>query len=135
MSDEFKALGNYLKNQRVAQNLTLKDVENSTSIRTSYLEHIEEGRTKELLSSVYALGFMKQYAAFLGIDVEGIIKENPQAFKLPLENHEFAYGIGTLEMRNPQARAGKKIPMGLILGALPIALALMMGIAKLLKWI
>jgi cytoskeletal protein RodZ len=133
MSDDFKALGQYLKNQRVAKNLSLKEVENATSIRSSYLEHIEEGRTKELVSSVYALGFMKQYALFLGVDVESIIKENPQAFKLPLEKHEFAYGIGTLEMRSPQSKPSKGLPLGLILGALPIAGALLWGIAKLLK--
>lgn len=132
MSDDFKALGNYLKNQRIAKNLSLKEVENATSIRSTYLEHIEEGRTKELVSSVYALGFMKQYASFLGVDVEAIMKENPQAFKLPIEKHEFAYGIGTLEMRNPQAKPSKGMPIGLILGALPIVVALFWGIGKLL---
>lgn len=131
MSDDFKALGNYLKNQRLAQNLSLKEVENATSIRSSYLEHIEEGRTKELVSSVYALGFMKQYASFLGVDVEAIIKENPSAFKLPIEKHEFAYGIGTLEMRTPQSKPNKGFPLGMILGALPIAGALLWGIMKL----
>lgn len=131
MSDDFKALGNYLKDQRLAQNLTLKEVENATSIRSSYLEHIEEGRTKELVSSVYALGFMKQYASFLGVDVEAIMKENPSAFKLPLEKHEFAYGIGTLEMRSPQSKPSKGLPLGMILGALPIIGALLWGIMKL----
>lgn len=131
MSDDFKALGNYLKNQRLAQNLTLKEVENATSIRSSYLEHIEEGRTKELVSSVYALGFMKQYASFLGVDVEAIMKENPSAFKLPIEKHEFAYGIGTLEMRNPQSKPSKGLPIGMILGALPIIGALLWGVMKL----
>lgn len=131
MSDEFKSLGNYLKDQRIAKNLTLKEVENATSIRSSYLELIEEGRTKEMISSIYALGFMKQYASFLGVDVEQIIKENPQAFKLPHEKHDFAYGIGTLEMRNPQNKGAKSMPLGLILGALPIVLALLWGIAKL----
>lgn len=135
MSDDFKALGNYLKNQRLSKNLSLKEVENATSIRSTYLEHIEEGRTKELVSSVYALGFMKQYASFLGIDVEAIIKENPQAFKLPLEKHEFAYGIGTLEMRNPQGKASKGFPLGLILGALPLVGALLWALAKLLGFI
>ena len=131
MSDEFKALGTYLKSQRLAKNLSLKEIENATSIRASYLENIEEGRTKELLSSIYALGFMKQYATYLEVDVEAIIKENPQAFKLPLEKHEFAYGIGTLEMRSPQSKASKGLPLGLIIGALPVVAALLWGIAKL----
>ncbi len=133
MSDDFKALGTYLKTQREAQKLSIKEVENAISIRSTYLEHIEEGRTKELVSSFYALGFIKQYAAFLGIDIEAIMKENPSAFKLPHEKHEFAYGIGTLEMRNPQGKPSKGLPLGLILGALPIVAALLWGIAKLLR--
>jgi len=132
MSDEFVALGAYLKSERLAKNLSLKEVENATSIRSSYVELIEEGRTKELLSSVYALGFMKQYANFLGVDVEAIIKENPQAFKLPHEKYEFDYGIGTLEMRSPQAKASKGLPLGLILGAFPIIAAILWGVAKLI---
>lgn len=135
MSDDFKALGNYLKNQRLEKNLSLKEVENATSIRSSYLEHIEEGRTKELVSSVYALGFMKQYASYLGVDVEAIMRENPTAFKLPLEKHEFAYGIGTLEMRNPQGKSSKGIPLGLILGALPLIGALLWALAKLFGFV
>ena len=132
MSDDFKALGSYLKTQRESQKLSIKEVENATSIRSTYLEHIEEGRTKELVSSFYALGFIKQYATFLGVDVESIMKENPMAFKLPHEKHEFAYGIGTLEMRNPQSKPSKGLPLGLILGALPLVGALLWGVAKLL---
>lgn len=130
MSDEFAALGAYLKSERLLKNLSLKEVENATSIRSSYLELIEEGKTKECLSAVYGLGFLKQYANFLGVDVEAIMKENPQAFKLPIEKHEFDYGIGTLEMRSPQSKSSG-LPLGLILGALPIVLALLWGLAKL----
>jgi cytoskeletal protein RodZ len=132
MSNDFKALGHYLKNERLSKNLSLKEIENVLSIKSSYLEHLEEGRTEELVSSIYALGFLKQYATFLGVDIETIIQENPQAFKLPLEKHEFAYGIGTLEMRGPQSKPSKGFPLGLVLGVFPVILALIWGLAKLL---
>lgn len=110
MSDEFRRLGQLLKEKRMEMHLTLKEVENSTSIRSSYLEAIEEGKVKELLSGVYALGFVKQYAGFLGIDFDALAKENPLAFKMPAEKHEFSYGIGTLEARGTVGGGVKWLP-------------------------
>jgi len=82
--------------------LSLKEVENATSIRQLYLQAIEEGRVSQFLSPVYALGFIKQYAIFLGYDADKLMKESPKAFQLNTEKQEFSYGIGTLEVRgNP----------------------------------
>ena len=91
-------------------NISLKEVENNTSIRTSYLEAIEEGRADEFLSGVYAIGFIKQYAAFLNLDLELIAKDNPLAFRMPSEKHEFEYGIGTLEVRGSMGGGVKWLP-------------------------
>jgi cytoskeletal protein RodZ len=110
MSDEIKRVGAMLKSKRKELNLSLKEVENSTSIRSGYLEAIEDGKINQFISSVYALGFFKQYAAFLGMDPEKIIKENPIAFKMPVEKHEFSYGIGTLEVRGSMGGGVKWFP-------------------------
>jgi len=110
MSEELKRVGAMLKTKRKELNLSLKEVENSTSIRTGYLEAIEEGKVHQFISGVYAVGFFKQYAAFLGLDPDKIIREHPQAFKLPSEKHEFAYGIGTLEVRGSMGGGVKWFP-------------------------
>lgn len=104
MSKEgMKPVGEMFKQRRKEMNLSLKEVENATSIRIGYLQAIEEGEMHKLISPIYAQGFLKQYAAFLGVDGERIILENGEAFK----RHglqEFSYGIGTLEVRgNPGA--------------------------------
>lgn len=110
MTEELRHVGAMFKAKRKDLNLTLKEIENSTSIRTSYLEAIEEGRVSQFISGIYAIGFMKQYGTFLGIDVERLIRENPQAFKMPAEKHEFAYGIGTLEARGSVGGGVKWFP-------------------------
>lgn len=110
MNEDIKRVGALLKAKRKELHLSLKEVENSTSIRSSYLEGIEDGRIHEFISSVYALGFMKQYAAFLGIDFEKIMQEHPMAFKIPSEKHEFSYGIGTLEVRGSMGGGVKWFP-------------------------
>ncbi len=102
MEENVKNLGIKFREKREEMHLSLKEVENATSIRQIYLQSIEEGRVSQFLSPVYALGFIKQYAVFLGYDPEKLVRENPQAFKLNSEKQEFSYGIGTLEMRgNP----------------------------------
>lgn len=103
MSEEFKNVGNLLKQRRKEMNVSLKEAENATSIRISYLQSIEEGDMTKLISPVYAQGFLKQYANFLGMDAERILRENPDLFSR-VSVPEFSYGIGTLEMRgNPGA--------------------------------
>ncbi|MGZ3633664.1 MAG: helix-turn-helix domain-containing protein [Parachlamydiaceae bacterium] len=98
-----KNIGELFKQRRKELNLSLKEVENATSIRMSYLQSIEEGEVQKLISPVYAQGFVKQYATFLGIDGDKIIKEHPNIFNQATPQ-EFSYGIGTLEVRgNPGA--------------------------------
>jgi cytoskeletal protein RodZ len=98
MNDNLKKLGGVLRAKREEMNLTLKEVENSISIRTVYLQAIEEGRVGHIISNAYALGFIRQYASLLGVDGDKLLKEYSEGSLIP-EKQEFSYGIGTLEMR------------------------------------
>lgn len=99
MGEDVKKMGEHFRAKREEMSLSLKEVENATSIRMMYLQAIEEGRVAYFLSNAYALGFIRQYAGFLGFDSEKLAKEFPDAFRLPAEKQDFAYGIGTLEAR------------------------------------
>lgn len=107
--NEMKSLGEILKNRRKEMNLSLKEAENATSIRTSYLNSIEEGDVAKLISPVYAQGFVKQYAIYLGLDGDKIIKDHPHVFA-KADPQEFSYGIGTLEMRGNPGSSVKWFP-------------------------
>ncbi len=132
MSEELKRVGSLFKSKRKELNLTLKEVENSTSIRSSYLEAIEDGRVQQFVSGVYALGFMKQYANFLDIDMDTMIRENPHVFRMPAEKHEFSYGIGTLEVRGSMGGGVKWLPNLLWAGAAALVLVVAWYLAKFL---
>lgn len=98
-----KILGDSLKQRRSERNISLREVENATSIRTAYLHAIEEGEMNKLISPVYAQGFVRQYATYLGLDADKILREYPELFSRPIDQ-DFSYGIGTLEVRgNPGA--------------------------------
>lgn len=125
MSQDVKKLGELFKSKRKELNLSLKEVENATSIRTSHLESIEEGKDDQFLSPVYMLGFMRQYANFLGMDGEKLLEEHPEVVKQTMEGQDFSYGIGTLEMRGSQGGGVKWLPnlvwAGVVAGVLVIA--------------
>lgn len=112
MTTEAKNLGELLKKRRQELNLSLKEAENATSIRIHYLQSIEEGKPENLISPIYTEGFVKQYATYLGLEGEKIIKEYPQLFKRGIKQ-EFDYGIGTLEVRDNPGTSVKWLPSGL----------------------
>jgi cytoskeletal protein RodZ len=107
--DELKVVGETLRRRREDKNISLKEASNATSIRLVHLEAIEKGEGEKLISPVYAQGFFKQYAAYLGLDADQLVKDNPDLFAKP-EGHDFAYGIGTLEMRGHPASHVKWLP-------------------------
>lgn len=130
MSSDLKSLGVLFKDKREEMHLTLKEVENATSIRMMYLQAIEEGKVDNYLSPVYALGFIKQYAKFLGMDAETIIRENASAFKAIDQNPTFAYGIGTLDVRNKNKASNKKKANILWIGFFSLILVIAWFFAK-----
>lgn len=110
LTEDTKKLGEVFRSKRQEMNLSLKEVENATSIRMMYLQAIEEGKAQQFLSPVYSLGFIRQYATFLGFDPDALLKKYPEAFRMKKEKQEFDYGIGTLESRNVQGGKGKNFP-------------------------
>ncbi len=59
-----------LKEEREKKGLTYSDIVHAIKIKRDYLEHIEKGDFEKLPSESYALGFVKNYAKFLGIPEE-----------------------------------------------------------------
>jgi len=130
MTEEVKKVGVIFKTKRKELNLSLKEVENATSIRMNHLEAIEEGKEEEFLSPVYLLGFMRQYASFLGIDGEKIIRDHPDAYNKEAKKHEFSYGIGTLEVRGSMGGGVKWFPNLIWAAVSVVVIALAYYLAK-----
>ena len=109
MAQDLKGIGDMLRSRRKELNMSLKDVENSTSIRSGYLQAIEDGKMERLISPIYAQGFVKQYAIFLGLDGERLVADSAEIFKKPI-SQDFDYGIGTLEPRSHHGTGVKWMP-------------------------
>ena len=68
-------VGDILRSEREKQGLTIKDVENETSIRALYIEAIENSDQKSLPSEVYVKGFIRNYAEFLRLDADALVRQ------------------------------------------------------------
>jgi cytoskeleton protein RodZ len=70
-------IGQILRETREAKGLTLDDVEQKIRIRSSYLEALENEDYDRLPGAVYVRGFLRNYARFLGVDLEENDPDNP----------------------------------------------------------
>jgi len=68
-------LGERMKKLRNERRLSLADISKSTKIQAKYLEYIEEGDYLKLPADVYVKGFIRSYAAFMGLDEVTLIKQ------------------------------------------------------------
>jgi hypothetical protein len=68
-------LGSSLREARVRRELTLGDVAEETRIRSRYLQAMEDERFELLPGPVYAKGFLRAYADYLGLDSQLFVDE------------------------------------------------------------
>ncbi len=66
-----------LRDTRVLAGLSLSDVERDTRINRTYLEAIEDGRFGDIPAPIYARGFVRSYARYLGLDPEESVAAMP----------------------------------------------------------
>lgn len=67
-------LGSWLRQAREAKRLSLEDVERETRIRAQFLAALEEEDFAKLPGDVYARGFLRNYARFLGLDPQEAVQ-------------------------------------------------------------
>lgn len=126
-------LGDLLRQERERQNLTIKDIEEGTSIRGLYLSSIEEGKYDVIPGEVFLKGFIKAYAGFLNLDGAEMLKlyyeeKNQQSVSqdpvisgsasekvLVAEPKEFK---GIKELREEKKNTESRFPVKLVVGAL-----------------
>jgi Helix-turn-helix domain/RodZ C-terminal domain len=79
-------LGSSLREARERRGLQLGDVERDTRIRSRYLRALEEERFDIIPGWVYAKGFLRTYADYLGLDADRFVDELTS--RLPKEEED-----------------------------------------------
>jgi cytoskeleton protein RodZ len=72
-------LGEELRDARLALGASIEDMAAQLRIRRVYLIALEEGRLKDLPSPAYAIGFVRNYAGALGLDVNDMVRRFREA--------------------------------------------------------
>lgn len=110
----YDGVGHSLKVVRERKGLALADVSARLRIRRPYLEAIEEGRFAELPGAVYVSGFLRQYAEFLGLDPDQVLK----SYQSESDGAALHRPVLNFPLPRPEERTPR---LWLVVGALVIA--------------
>jgi cytoskeleton protein RodZ len=112
--ERYEGVGHSLKVVRERRDLALTDVSARLRIRRPYLEAIEEGRFSELPGAVYVSGFLRQYAEFLGLDPDQVLK----SYQAENDGSVHHRPVLNFPMPRPEERTPR---LWLVVGALVLA--------------
>jgi cytoskeleton protein RodZ len=120
-------IGDALRSAREAQGRSIEEASAATKIRSSYLEALEQERFDELGGNVYARGFLRSYASYLGVDPAPLLEayraqERPDA---PLFEHAPKV-IGGL-------KTGRRSPNWLAVAIVCVSIILVVSLWSLLR--
>ncbi|MGD2058096.1 MAG: DUF4115 domain-containing protein [Anaerolineales bacterium] len=118
-------IGQTLKERRERLGLTLEEVERSTRMRVNRLEALEAGKFDTLPSVVQLHGFLRNYADFLGLDPEEILKKveavsGAERKSKPLLRRSRS---GARDLQRPGNSGGRSITEILLSGGIVVAVA------------
>ncbi|WP_198508937.1 helix-turn-helix domain-containing protein [Bacillus sp. FJAT-44742] len=98
-------LGEFLKEKREEQGISLEKMQEMTKIQKRYLKAIEEGDHSALPGSFYARAFVKSYAEALRLDPDEVFEE--YGSELPKPKQEPAEIPPRMERRKPPVNRKK----------------------------
>jgi cytoskeleton protein RodZ len=100
-------VGAELRAERLRRAEDLRVIAMSLRIRRDQLEALEEGRYRALPGRAYAIGFIRSYAEYLGLDVAQIVDRYRAEYDRDAQgNSDFTF---------PKADAVKSLPKGVLL--------------------
>jgi cytoskeletal protein RodZ len=73
--------GEYLRQAREAQGLSLKQISQKTKINTTQLDFLEKGEISKLPNKAYVIGYVKSYAKTIGLDLEHCLHLLEEAYR------------------------------------------------------
>lgn len=96
--NESESFGAWLSRQRTGRGIELKEIAESSKISLQYLKAFEADRFDMLPADVFAKGFLRQYASYVGLDPEEVIN-----FYLTASQEEADDELPEPKPKNPSA--------------------------------
>lgn len=114
--------GAWLRRQREVRAVELDEVVQATKVGRRYLDAFEEGRFELLPAPVFAKGFLREYARYVGLDADEVVNSFLTALRA-------ADGESEPRGRKAAGRASRRRGLAWTLGA-----ALLIVVAALIWW-
>lgn len=115
------ALGTWLRAQREARGVSLREIADSTKISLRYLEALEHDRFEVLPAPIFTRGFLREYARIVGLDGDEVVNLYIQVAPPP----EFGSGEFDFAADEAARRRSSRAPSRLV----PLLLALLLLVA------
>jgi len=97
------SVGEILRRSRVHYKLSLTDVERELHIKAPQIEAIESDHFELLPGKVYAVGFIRSYAEYLGLDADKMVRLFKVQGKHQSETPELTFPVCSSESKLPSA--------------------------------
>lgn len=118
-SGSSQSFGHWLRAQREHREVSLREIADATKISLRYLQALEDDRFDVLPALVFARGFLREYAKFVGLDADEVVTFFASASGAEQEEDEV-----------PRERVSQRVASSswttvlLLLGAVAVLLAL-----------
>ncbi len=91
MSTESGSFGDWLRRQREVREIGIRDIADRTKISLRYLEAMEADRFDLLPAPVFAKGFLREYARYVGLSPDDVVNHylsvhHPEELAAPIED-------------------------------------------------
>lgn len=116
-------VGEILRRTRVHYGQSLRDVEQILRIRQSQIEAIEKGEIDKLPGRVYAIGFVRSYAEYLGLDGAKVVQLFKQQYMDRQPKEALSFPVPASESKAP--------PVWLVVFCIILSIGLLFGWAYL----
>lgn len=134
---EAESFGPWLRRQREMREIDLREIADASKISLRYLQAFEENRFDELPADVFAKGFLRHYARFVGIDPEEAVNFFAQARKeadLQQGEDEVTRVVRIRSSKNSSSRRRESANRRFVLVILLAAALLVLVIWQLSQW-
>ncbi len=95
-----ETVGETLRRARLEKKQEIRDIASYLCIRAKFLEDIEEGRNKELPGTAYAVGFVRSYAAYLGLNAADMVSRYKEELAETSESDDTALPVTEDDLEN-----------------------------------
>ena len=126
--------GSWLRQQRELREITLREISDATKISLRYLEALEEERFDLLPATLFARGFLRQYARYVGLDPDEAVNRLliAQRADEPEAEEERRSEVSWAPARSASSTSGGNWKNVLLIAGVA---ALLLGLIFLIPWL